>query len=265
MRFESRRRRRVREAAEQPFPPAWAASLRRSWPTWELLSLDEQRRMQAMIQLFVVSKRWEPANGFDLTDEVRVLIAAQACLAVLELGLECLDGVSTIIVHPTTVVLHGQRATGTQGLVSSDTYRIDGQAHFGGPIIVVWDVARVDARHPNRGQNVVIHEFAHALDMLGGLLDGTPPMELEQQQRWVKVCTREYRAVRAGLAGPLLREYAGENPAEFFAVVSEVFFTRPVELREGKPDLYDVLSGFYQQDPAARVPAPPALVEPGRS
>lgn len=257
MLFETRRRRRVREALEQPFPVAWRLLLQRRWPLWTLLSTDEQARMEALIQAFVAGRRWEAAQGFDIGDEVRVLVAAQASLLVLELGDEYYSGVGTIIVHPTTVVLHGQRATGTQGLVSDDAFAIDGQAHFGGPIIIAWDAAAAEARHPSRGQNVIFHEFAHKLDMLTGTLDGTPPLDdHDARARWIKVCTREFRAIRAGLGGNLLRSYGGENPAEFFAVATEVFFTRPVEMRNDKPDLYDVFCGFYRQDPASRYPVP---------
>ncbi|MET0158824.1 MAG: M90 family metallopeptidase, partial [Acidimicrobiales bacterium] len=111
-----------------------------------------------------------------------------------------------------------------------------------------------DTRLPTRGHNVVFHEFAHKLDMLDGIVDGTPPLpDQATVDQWVAVCTSEYEALRAGTAGPLLRPYAGTNPAEFFAVATEVFFVQPVELQAEKPDLYAVLSGFYRQDPAARI------------
>src|SRR5262245_13892063 len=120
MLFESRRSRRVRTALAQPFPITWRMALHRAWPAWSLLGDGDRARLEPMIQQFVASKRWEAAQGFDVSDEMRALVAAQACLLVLELGLECLDGVSTILVHQKTVVLHGQRATGAHGLASSD-------------------------------------------------------------------------------------------------------------------------------------------------
>lgn len=228
--------------------------------------------MEPLIQQFVYDIRWEAANNFDITDIMKVLIAAQACLLVLELGDDTNApgdyylgggnrGVSTIIVHPTTVVLSGPRSTGTAGLQTNAPTRIDGQAHFGGPVIVAWDAVSVDARHPGRGLNVVYHEFAHKLDMLDGVIDGTPPLVAgESRTRWIDVCTREYKAIRSGSDGDgeLLRAYGGTDPGEFFAVATEMFFSRPVDMKTRKPDLYDVLSGFYRQDPAARFPAPPA-------
>jgi len=261
MRFETRRRRRRREAIDQGFPDEWRELLRRRWPVWPRLSDDERHRMEGLIKAFVFDIRWEPANNFDLTDSMKVLIAAQACLLVLELDGDPYRGVGTIIVHPTAVVLTGPRSTGTSGLETSDPFRIDGQAHYGGPIIVAWDAVLTDSRHPARGHNVVYHEFAHKLDMLDGTIDGTPPLITgDARSRWIEVCTREFDEIRAGTGG-LLRDYGGTDPGEFFAVATEMFFSRPVELLADKPDLYGVLSAFYRQNPAARFPAPVVIAE----
>jgi MtfA peptidase len=260
MRFESRRRRRDRERAAVTFTDEWRSILDRQWPLWHRLDADERARLESLTTTFVAAKRWEAANGFEITETIRVLIAAQACLLVLELDdadLELYRGVGTILVHPTTLVLEGQRSTGTAGLVSSDPYAILGQAQFGGPTIVAWDAVVDEARHPGRGQNVVYHEFAHKLDMLDGVIDGTPPLlDPKARARWIEVCSREFTALSRGTGGGLLRDYGAENPGEFFAVATEFFFSKPVAMRTEKPDLYEVLSGFYRQDPAARFPAP---------
>jgi Mlc titration factor MtfA (ptsG expression regulator) len=257
MRFESRRKRRQREVAELEFADEWRSMLLARWPLWSRLSDDERSRLEDLTKVFVAEKRWEAANGFELTESMQVLIAAQACLLVLELEGDLFRGVGSILVHPTTIVLEGQRSTGTGGLVSSDPYPILGQAQFGGPTIVAWDTVSYDAHHPARGQNVVYHEFAHKLDMLDGVIDGTPPLlDASARQRWVEVCTREFRALTLGTGGTLLRDYGSENPGEFFAVATEGFFSRPVDMLLQKPDLYEVLSGFYRQDPAIRFPAP---------
>jgi hypothetical protein len=124
-------------------------------------------------------------------------------------------------------------------------------------VILSWGATRRGAKSPHRGENVVYHEFAHRLDMLDGVTDGTPPLDDEAAVvRWVQVCTAAYDTVRAQRSD-VLRPYAGTNPAEFFAVATEVFFTRPAELFEHEPALYRELQGFYRQDPAARLgPAP---------
>jgi hypothetical protein len=250
--LETPRHRHRREAIERPFGDGWRALLAERWPIWNNLDDDERRRLEDLVKGFLVDKRWEAAQGFDLTDEVRLLIAAQACLLILGLDHDSYRHVGSIIVHPTTIVLTSERAIGG-GIVSSGPFPIVGQSVHRGPVLIAWDEATRDARHPERGHNVVFHEFAHKLDMLDGTVDGTPPL-LDDATRahWIAVCTHEYQRLRSGDGGPLLRDYAGTNPGEFFAVVTEVFFTRPVELRDDKPELYDVLAGFYRQDPASR-------------
>ena len=154
--------------------------------------------------------------------------------------------------QPTTMVHRGPRSFGAEGVVSDADLSIVGQTTFDGPVFIAWDAAREGARHPERGHNVVYHEFAHKLDMDDGTVDGTPMLEPAARHRWIEVCTAVYQQVRDGRGGPLLDDYAGVNPGEFFAVATEVFFDRPEELARAYPDLYDVLCTFYRQDPAAR-------------
>jgi Mlc titration factor MtfA (ptsG expression regulator) len=182
------------------------------------------------------------------------MIAAQAALLVL--GLDDLDpyrGVDTIIVHASTVTLTGERA-GPAGTVSSGPFPVLGLAQYAGPIVIAWDEALANARHPERGHNVVYHEFAHKLDMLDGLVDGTPPLHSRAAlERWVEVCTREYQALQRGENDPILDPYGAVSTGEFFAVVTELFFDVPIELEERKPELYAVLRDYYRQDPAVRI------------
>ena len=262
MRFRTRRRQHELEREDLVFTDQWRAMLALRWPLWNRLDVDERSRLEAMTVVFLATKRWEAANNFELTETMRVLIAAEACLLLLGMDDPYIDlyrGVGTVLVHPTTLVLEGQRSTGTAGLVSSDPYAILGQAQFGGPTIVAWDTVAYQARHPGRGMNVVYHEFAHKLDMLDGIIDGTPPMlDASRREQWIAVCTREFRALSRGAGGTILRDYGAENPGEFFAVATECFFSKPVELRAEKADLYAVLGAFFGQDPAARFsPVPP--------
>ena len=254
----SRRSRRRQRALDQAFPEAWRRAIERRWATWALLSADERARLEDLVKVFVADIRWEAAQGFAVTDEMRAVIGAQACLLVLELGLDQYRHVASIIVHPRTVVLHGQRRVGG-GMMSDAPYAISGQAHHRGPVLVAWSTAAYEARHPNRGHNVVYHEFAHQLDMLDGTVDGTPPLtDPAARQRWIDVCTHEFESLRRGEDDSVLRDYGAVDPGEFFAVATETFFTRPVELAEQKPELYDVLRAFYRQHPAQRVPVPQA-------
>ena len=244
---------RRRRALEQPFADEWRRLLSSSMSHWSRLDDAERTRMEDLIRIFLVDKRWEAANGFELTEAVRVQISAMACLLILGLDYAAYGTVKWIVVHPTTVLRRGVRGIGVSGVVSDSPIPILGEASFDGPVVIAWDEAASNARHPERGHNVVYHEFAHKLDMDDGMIDGTPVLEPAARQRWIEVCTAVYEQVRGGRADPLLDDYAGVNPGEFFAVATEIFFDRPVALAHVYPDLYDVLREFYRQDPAARV------------
>ena len=182
-----------------------------------------------------------------------MLIAAQAALLILGLPDDSYRRIRTIIVHAATLVMTGSHSQ-VPGLLSDDPIPVAGLAGHGGEVVVAWDSVLRDARHPGSGHNVVFHEFAHQLDLLDGTVDGTPPLATQEDfDRWVEVCTRVYHQVAAGHGGTSLGPYASVNVGEFFAVATEAFFDDPVALRCEHLDLYDVLAGFYHQDPAARV------------
>jgi Mlc titration factor MtfA (ptsG expression regulator) len=151
--------------------------------------------------------------------------------------------------------LHAGPASGT--LVDGPV-PVLGEAHDRhGPVLLAWDEARAAAAHLGRGENVVLHELAHKLDMLDGMVDGTPPMPRDDLSRWVEVCTDAFEALRAGVDRPPLRPYGATNPGEFFAVATEAFFDIPTALRADEPALYEVLQSFYAQDPAERASRAP--------
>lgn len=245
---------RRHRALDEPFPDAWRALLTERMAHWRLLDDDERARLEQLVQVFIVDKRWEAARGFEVTEDMRVVISALACLLVLELDYDCYSTVDWILVHPTTFDQRGVHDVGVPGVVSDEPEALLGQAQYDGPVLIAWDVAAREARHPETGHNVVYHEFAHKLDMTDRVIDGTPYMaDPAERDRWITVCTREFEAVRDRRSGPLLDPYAGVNPAEFFAVVTEVFFDRPVDLERDHGELYEVLAAYYRQDPAARL------------
>lgn len=254
---------RARRTLRRPAPtfePEWERILQRGFEHWTLLSPDELDRMRHLVALFFHGRRWEAARGMDLTDDVKVLISAQASMLLLGLDLDEYADVTSVIVHRSTVRLHGSRPTGG-GTWSSGTQHLAGQAHHKGPVVLSWAAARSGAIAPQRGMNVVYHEFAHRLDMLDGITDGTPPLGSEEAARqWRDVCTAAFDRVREG--DSILRDYAGTNPAEFFAVSTELFFNRPIDLRAHESALYRELQGFYGQDPAARYPDALTLTSP---
>jgi Mlc titration factor MtfA (ptsG expression regulator) len=240
-----------RRAPAIELPAGWEDIAADGLAWWPLLDGDERERLGELMAALVEDKRWEAAAGFELTDEIRVVIAAGAARLILGLDLDWYRNVGTIIVHPSTLHFNEPRPgpAGTFG----DPVPLVGQARHRGPVLIAWDAARRNARHPRWGEDVVLHEFAHKLDMLDDDTDGIPPIaDRGARARFVAVSTREFEQVRLGLGGGLLRSYAAENQGEFFAVATEAFFSRPTELAGAHPELYGVLKEFYRQDPASR-------------
>ena len=247
------------EAQKRPFPPEWEAYLRANVAHYSILDEAESAELRRMVQVFLEEKHWEGCGGLELTDEIRVTIAAQACLLLLALPHdEYYRNVESILVYPSTVV-PPERKPGffeRLGGVVEAPVPILGQAFVQGPVILVWDAVLHGARHPEQGHNVVYHEFAHKLDLLDGTANGTPPLvDREQLAEWVAVCSREFLRLRSlSRKGhkTFIDDYGAQSEAEFFAVVTEEFFDRPLALQRHAPDLYNVLSSYYRQDPAGR-------------
>ena len=236
-------------------PDDWQRIAAAHLTDWPYLAPEEQEWMRQAIAELLATRRWEAARGFELTTEMCTVIAAQialVCLGFDDEGLDAVDALETVIVHPRTITIHGTHHEG-DGMVSEGPRRMTGEAHDGrGPLLLSWDSVRRETRFRRGRRNVVVHEVAHKLDMLDGVIDGTPPLDDPYElERWRATSTAVYRAVRYR-GDELIDDYAGTNPAEFFAVVSEVFFTRPGDLQLSHPDLYDCFRSFYRQDPAAR-------------
>lgn len=248
MRFLRRRRQPV------TLPDNWVEVVEHDFAHWALLDPAEREQLGELMAAVVEEKRWEAARGFDLTDRVRTVISAQAALLILGLDFDWYRAVQAIVVHPTDLVSHEPQAGPIEGTMEEGPFSLLGLAdHHYGPVLIAWSAARANARHPAWGRDVVLHEFAHKLDMLDDVVDGTPPLHRKEDgPRWNDVCTREYGLLREGEGWPL-RDYGAQDPGEFFAVATEAFFTIPLQLEEAKPDLYEVLREFYRQDPAARV------------
>lgn len=246
------------EIRNRPFSKEWEAVLQANIAHYSLLDDAERIELQSTMQVFLEEKQWEGCGGLELTDEIRVTIAAEACLLQLNLPHDYYRNVESILIYPTTVVIP-EHTPGVFERVDSPmdaNIPILGQAFAQGPVILVWDAVLHGARHPEQGHNVVFHEFAHKLDMLDGAADGTPPLvDSPQLAEWIAICSREFLQLRE-LAGKghktVLNAYGAQNEAEFFAVATEEFFDRPIALQGHVPDLYRVLGDYYRQDPAAR-------------
>jgi len=243
------RRRRVlaRHGIDEPLWRAVAASL----PFLRGLSADEARRLRRLALLFLAEKQFFGAHGFALNDAMRLSIAVQACLPILELGFERYDGWSEVIVYPGDFRVPISE-TDDQGVVHEFHDERAGESWPGGPVVLSWDAA---AHAPD--MNVVIHEFAHKLDMANGAADGMPPLHPGMDRRtWQEA----FRVAYEGFCDAVDRSretwldpYAAEAPGEFFAVISEAFFESPNETRRRYPEVYEQLRQFYRQDPATRL------------
>jgi len=251
--------RRRRKLTAEPFPSAWEEIVRRNVAHYCMLNAEERARLRALIQVFIAEKYWEGAGSLVLDDEIRVTISAQACLLLLGLEHNYYRNVQTIIVYPSTVV-PPQRKPGSFEITLSPIEQsrpIIGQAFHHGPVIIIWDAALQGGRHPERGHNVIYHEFAHKLDMLDGAADGTPPLrDRAEYMDWVETCADEYLRLKKNAERgrtSFLNAYGATNEAEFFAVATEQFFDRPDVMIKHAPDLYRVLKAYYHQDPVARL------------
>jgi Mlc titration factor MtfA (ptsG expression regulator) len=248
--LERRRRERILAG---PFPPDWLDYLRKNVPVYDLLPAADQTRLRDDLRVFIAEKTWEGCGGQAITDEVKVTVAAQACLLLLGVEHDYFGQVQTILVYP-SAYQSPDGDVGPDGVVHQGIGRL-GEAWHGGPVILGWDAVRSGGRNRGDGGNVVLHEFAHQLDFLDGLADGTPPLKTaEEYRRWQRVMTAEYDRLRQESGqgkATLLGEYGATDPAEFFAVATEFFFAKPVPMQRRHPELYDVLRDYFCQDPAA--------------
>ena len=247
--FRERRRKKILAAV---FPSEWEKYIQNNIPYYQHLSNEEKKRLQDLIQIFIAEKDWLGCGGLELTDEIRVMITAYACLLILALPNDYYRNVESIYVYPATA-LSPERPRGFFEIPTapmSGPMPILGEAHYRGPVILVWDAVKREARHPEHGHNVVYHEFAHKLDMLDGKADGTPPLTTpEEYQQWSEVCSKEYLELcdKVKQEQPTFFDsYAATNETEYF-------FSKPENMKHYHPKLYQVLQGFYRQDPAQKV------------
>jgi Mlc titration factor MtfA (ptsG expression regulator) len=242
---------------DRPFPAAQLAVLEHNVKHYARLDDASRKRLCSLVQAFIANKHWEGCGGLELTEEMQVTIAAQACLLVLELPHRLYRNVQSILVYASTVVRPVRRLGVFERpteLVEAPPVELLGEAHLGGPVILAWDRVLRDGRRPQDGHNLVYHEFAHKLDMLDGEPDGTPPLATrDERRRWHRVCERVFLELREHAQRgerTSIDAYGATNEAEFFAVATEHFFDRPRALQASEPELYAVLAAFYRQDPA---------------
>jgi Mlc titration factor MtfA (ptsG expression regulator) len=246
------KKRRRRRLLATPIPPDWPGILERI-AHFRILNPTEQARLVEITRILIAEKEFEGCQGLDITDEIRVTIAALAGILIIGLRDFYFDNVLTILVYPEAYVAPKQQVIG--GVVLEDQSNNLGEAHYRGPLILSWEDVDRDARRTGTGSNLVFHEFAHQLDMLNGAADGVPVLLRPLRKSWQTIMAREYqrlcRTVNHGRQ-TLIDPYGTTNPAEFFAVVTECFFDDPAPMKKEHPELYDLFRKYYQQDPAER-------------
>ncbi|MEP7296181.1 MAG: M90 family metallopeptidase [Burkholderiales bacterium] len=249
-----KRWRSARTLERRAIPDAlWRLTLAR-FPFLAQRSDDDIAQLRAMSTLFLAAKEFTGAHGLEVDDEMAVAIAAQACLPVLKLGLDWYDGFVGIVVHADAVVAQ-REFVDDAGVVHEYEEELSGEAMHGGPVMLSWFDVDDAGASAEVGYNVVIHEFVHVLDMRDGQADGVPALpDRAAHDEWVSVLGHEYDAFCERVDAEeetLLDPYAAEAEEEFFAVASEAFFVAPTDFKAEHPRLYDLLSGFFRQDPAA--------------
>ncbi|MEZ9596571.1 zinc-dependent peptidase [Shewanella sp. 10N.261.52.F9] len=237
---------------QQPFPHEWREILKRRIPFFRMLPADLQLQLKKHIQVFINEKRFVGCDGLQINDEIRVTVAAQACLLLLNRKTDFYPNLKEILIYPSAFIVENQQQHGA-GVVSDQRRVLAGESWQDGRVILSWQTTKHDAAIPDDGSNVVIHEFAHQLDQEGGNANGAPILKnIADYQSWSETLMLEYQhLVTASRTGEqsLFSYYGATNPAEFFAVISEVFFEQPLPFYELYPALYKELSSFYQLDP----------------
>ncbi|MEX2468193.1 MAG: M90 family metallopeptidase [Pseudohongiellaceae bacterium] len=244
---------RYRRLIARPFPESWLRILRGHLTLYDALPADLQQRLRQLIQVFIADKRFVGCAGLGIDDEVRVTIAAQACLLVLNQPEPHYPQLRSILVYPSTFIAV-RDVSDELGLVSTTRSHLLGESWDHGQVVLAWDNVIAGVRNLEDGRNVVLHEFAHQLDSESGSTNGAPVLLARGAYKsWAEVFHHEYQRLQEQSAlehEGLLDNYGATDPAEFFAVATETFFERPLEMATHHQALYRELVNFYRLDPA---------------
>ena len=250
-----RRWRERRILASSALPDALWREAVEALPFLAIYTAPELARLRERVVLFLDAKSIVGAHGFEVTPLMRVTIAIQACVLILDIGPHYYDGWQNIIVYPDEFVTN-QEYEDEAGVVHLREEPLAGEAMSGGPVILSWPDVEASRDWSTAGMNLVIHEFAHKIDMKGGEANGSPPLPAEMSRAaWQQAMSDAYENFCGRVdqdEDTAIDPYAAESPAEFFAVLSEVFFADPVLLHTEYPRVYDLFTHFYRQDPASR-------------
>ncbi len=246
----TRRQHKRRVLLSTPFPAEWSAILSNNLPPYKKISPQLQQQLHDYIKIFIAEKSFEGCGGLSLTDEIRVTIAAQACILLLNRDSDCYPKLYSVLVYPSTYVADSRNRFDAH---PNDTSVRLGESWNHGAVVLAWDSVKRGAINFRDGHNVAMHEFAHQLDQEDGRADGAPILEMRSAySAWSQVFSKEYELLQHKAKKgrkSVMHKYGATNPAEFFAVATETFFEKPVQLKKKRPDLYQELQGFYKVNP----------------
>ena len=249
------RRKALRERLmAEPLPEEWETILKQNVPLYSRLPDEMQRELRGLINIFLHEKQFEGCGGLEITDEIRVTVAGQACILLLNRKTDFYPRLTSILVYPGAYVAKEVWRTSAGFEVEEDSVRL-GESWASGTVVLAWDSIKHGAWDWKDGHNIVMHEFAHRLDQQDGTADGAPI--LEQRSRyvtWARTLSREYeqlqKKVKRGRK-TVMDDYGATDPAEFFAVATETFFEKSRQMKKKHPELYAELHSYYKLDPAA--------------
>jgi Mlc titration factor MtfA (ptsG expression regulator) len=243
--FKKRRRDKI---LARPWPDEWSEYLKRNVRLSWGLRATEADMLRQRIKVLVAEKHWEGCDGLEITDEMRVTVAANASLMLLGVADYYFDKVQTILMFPRAF-----RRQAHDGWITDEVHRA-GEAWQGGPIVLSWDNVLRGSRDEDDGHNVVVHEFAHVLDGLDGEMGGSLMFDDHRAtEQWARVVEKEYGELcdsQQHGRRTLLDHYGAKNRAEFFAVASETFFEQPGQLKSSHAELFELLRKYYHVDPS---------------
>jgi len=239
---------RRRRLLAEPIKPEWKAILEKRLPLYNLLPQELKQQLEGLINIFVSEKTFVGCDGQEITDEVKVTIAAQACILLLNRKTKYFPRLYTIYVYPSTYVAQPPANSGmTRGQARM------GESWKNGPVVLAWNSVTGGANNIQDGRNVVFHEFSHRLDQEDGLADGAPILESRScYATWAGVLSAEFERLRKKARKgrkTVLYRYGATHPAEFFAVATEAFLEKPKQMKRKMPDLYEELKSYYKIDP----------------
>jgi len=250
---------RLRRVLAQPMAPRWQAILQRNIPIYGRIPGALREQLDKLVQQFLHQKKFVGCEGLEIDDEIRVTIAGQACLLLLNRPTRVYPALHTILVYPTAFLVPRNQVDAA-GVVTEARQDLLGESWGDGRVVLSWDHVQRGASDWSDGQNVVLHEFAHQLDSESGSNNGAPYLGSQESYRsWAAVLSRDFAHLRQEAMFQqqgVMDHYGATSPAEFFAVATETFFEKPWQLAERHPALYEEFRKYYRVDPREWLPAP---------